>query len=153
MMTVNFIFFKYIGVHTAKCIHPRMNKDLNRRKDPKEGIFAANSEINQCRKLSGVLFVNKILCVPNILTRVLICCPNCYLYAVLIATTAQEPNYQLGLMEHLMDNYGRGYARPVRDGNTPTKIIFRIILGQLIEMVGFYVLVTLITQYIQYCYN
>ncbi|XP_072014713.1 neuronal acetylcholine receptor subunit alpha-9-like [Amphiura filiformis] len=53
---------------------------------------------------------------------------------VLMASATDPSNYQLHLMEHLMDNYGRGYARPVYDSQTPTKIIFRCLLGELIEM-------------------
>lgn len=65
-----------------------------------------------------------------------ICFP--LLIALIAAKTEDDdPNYQLGLMEHLMDNYGRGYARPVKNNRTPTQIIFRCLLGELIEMVSF----------------
>lgn len=33
-----------------------------------------------------------------------------------------------------MSNYGHGYARPVKDGNKPTKVYLRCLLGELIEM-------------------
>ena len=44
-------------------------------------------------------------------------------------------------MEHLISNYGHGYARPVKDGNKPTKVYLRCLLGELIEMVGLDVIV------------